>query len=54
MQKWTYEKCLEESKKYKSRSEFSKNNKTAYNASIRNKWINDFVWLKRPENKKKK
>ena len=27
MQKWTYEKCLEESKKYKSRSEFSKNNK---------------------------
>ena len=48
MQKWTYEKCLEESKKYKSRSEFYKNNNTAYNASTRNKWINDFVWLKRP------
>ena len=29
---WTYEKCLEESKKYKSKIEFSKNNKTAYNA----------------------
>lgn len=52
--KWTYKACLEEAKKYKSRSEFAKCNKSAYNASTRNKWIDDFVWLKRPINYKKK
>lgn len=50
---WTYEKCLEESKKYKSKIEFSKNNKTAYNASTRNGWIKDFTWLKKPLKDKK-
>ena len=45
--KWTYKKCLDESKKYKTKVEFKKNSPSAYSASIRNKWINDFVWLKR-------
>ena len=39
--KWTKQKCKEEALKYKSRSDFRKNNTNAYNASSRNGWLND-------------
>ena len=39
--KWTKEKCAEEALKYKSRSEFKKNNTNAYKASVRNGWLDD-------------
>lgn len=42
---WTYERCYEEAKKYKSRNEFEKNSSTAYMRSIKNKWIEDFTWF---------
>ena len=42
---WTYQKCEEESKKYKTRSEFQDKNSSAYRASCENGWICDFVWL---------
>ena len=45
--KWTYEKCMKESKKYKTKVDFKKGSSGAYSAAIRNKWIDDFTWLKR-------
>ena len=42
---WNYERCMEESKKYKTRSEFYKNNETAFNKARKNGWLNDFTWL---------
>ena len=39
---WTYETCLEESKKYKNRFSFQKGSRGAYKASYESKWLNDF------------
>ena len=38
---WTYEKCIEESQKYKRRSDFNLHSKGAYDACRRNGWIKD-------------
>ena len=43
--KWSKEKCFEEAKKYKMRSEFQKNAPHAYALSIKNGWINDMNWF---------
>lgn len=43
---WTYELCVEESKKYSSRNEFSKKSNGAYNMARINGWLDEFVWLK--------
>lgn len=51
-EKWTYEDCLEESKKYKTRTEFKKGCVGAYDKSCKQKWIDDFTWLAAPSNKK--
>lgn len=44
---WTYDKCLEEAKKYKSRSEFEygKGSGTAYRIARKNGWIKDYTWF---------
>ena len=42
---WTYEKCFEEAKKYKTRSEFSKKAGSAYNAARHNHWLDDYNWF---------
>ena len=39
---WTYDTCKEESKKYKTKIEFRKGNQSAYQVSVRKKWIDDF------------
>jgi len=39
---WTYNKCKEESLKYTKESDFRKNSKSAYYASRRNGWLEDF------------
>lgn len=44
-----YENCLNASKKCKSRNEFSKLTANGYANSIKNGWINDFVWLNNPK-----
>lgn len=44
--KWTEETCREESKKYKTRSDFSKQNESAYRNALKFGWINDYSWLK--------
>lgn len=38
---WTKELCIEEVKKYKTRTEFQKLNGSAYNAALRNNWIDE-------------
>lgn len=43
--KWTYETCLEEAKKYKTKTEFKNNNSGAYNVAYRNGWFVDYTWL---------
>lgn len=42
---WTYETCMEEAKKYKSRSEFNNNCGGAYNIARINHWLDDYVWF---------
>ena len=39
--KWNYDTCLEESRKYKSRREFSIKCRGAYKAALRNGWLDD-------------
>ena len=39
---WTFKTCMEESKKYKSRSEFQKGSSGAYKVALRNGWLDDF------------
>ena len=43
--KWNYDTCLEESRKYKSRKEFSKKCRSAYRAALRNGWLDNYDWL---------
>ena len=38
--------CMQESIKYKNRTQFQKNNKTAYNIAWRNKWLDEFFIIK--------
>ena len=40
---WTKEKCKEEVKKYKSRSEFKKKNGSAYYAALKNNWFDEIT-----------
>ena len=44
---WTREKCFEEAKKYKTRSEFQygKGSSQAYRIARENGWIDDYVWF---------
>lgn len=49
--KWTKEMVENESKKYTSRFQFQKNSKYAYNKSLKEGWLNEFVWLRTPEHK---
>ena len=39
--KWDKETCLEEAHKYKSRGEFQKKSRSAYNAALKNGWLDD-------------
>lgn len=42
---WNYERCLEESKKFKSRSDFALGNSSAYSVASKNGWLDSFQWL---------
>ena len=43
--RWTKEKCVEESKKYTTRGDFKKICGSAYNVSRKNGWLNEMTWL---------
>ena len=40
--KWNFDTCYIEAKKYKTRTEFQKNNAYAYQVARKNNWIDDF------------
>ena len=46
--KWTYDICKKESENYETRSKFKNGCKGAYEASIRNKWMDDFYPKTKP------
>lgn len=43
--KWTYEKCYEEAKKYKCKSNFQRGKREAYKAALREGWLKDYSWF---------
>lgn len=43
--KWNFEKCKKEAKKFTTKFDFRTKSPQAYNASWRNNWLKDFVWL---------
>ena len=43
--KWTYDRCYEEVKKYKTKRELYKGNRTVYKLSRKNGWLKDYTWL---------
>lgn len=43
---WTYEKVLEEAKKYKTKKEFKEKGGRAYVLANKNKWMSEFTWIK--------
>ena len=43
---WNRETCYAEAKKYKSRKEYQDNAVSAYNTSLKNKWLDDYTWFK--------
>ena len=49
---WTYEKCYEEAKKFTTLNEFRNNSKVAYSSAYKNKWLDDYWWLKRERKKR--
>lgn len=44
--KWNHDTCLEEARKYKSRTEFLKKCGRAYDAARRNGWLDEYTWFK--------
>jgi predicted GIY-YIG superfamily endonuclease len=52
--KWTFEKCQEEAKKYKFRSEYQIKNRYSYEIARKNKWLNEICknMKKKPHNLK--
>lgn len=44
---WTYEKCIEESKKYKYRGDYRTGSLGSYKVAFRNGWIDSFTWLQK-------
>lgn len=49
---WTYERCLEEAKKYETLIDFHNKSSSAYTCSRRNNWLEKFTWLKSTRNKR--
>jgi predicted GIY-YIG superfamily endonuclease len=47
---WTFERCLEEAKKYSFKNNFIINSPGAYNSALRNGWLKNYTWLKLKRN----
>ena len=52
--KWNQETCFEEAKKYNNRSAFMEGSVGAYQVALKNGWLDDYSWMKRPEAKNRK
>lgn len=44
--KWDYDKCFELAKTCQTKKEFREKSESAYNKSLKNKWLETFIWLK--------
>ena len=49
--KWNYENCYKLAQKYKSRSDFARENRWAYDVAKNNRWLDDYTWLEKKEHK---
>lgn len=49
---WNYEKCYEEAQKYVTLKDFRINNNSAYSSACKNKWLDEYNWLKRQGKKR--
>ena len=47
--KWSKEKCFEEARKYKTRSEFQRNASHAFATAMKKGWINEMDWFPIPK-----
>lgn len=45
---WDYDHCYKAAQKYKSSTEFCRNNQTAWKAASSNKWLKDYTWFSNP------
>lgn len=45
---WTYERCYEEARKYKTQTEFAEHSNGAYQCASRKRWIKDYTWFEKP------
>lgn len=45
---WTYEMCYKEAQLYKTRTQFQKENRAAYNKALKENWLDDYVWFTSP------
>lgn len=48
---WNKETCYQEALKYKTRTEFARGSKTAYNYARINDWVKDYIWFEVIHNK---
>ena len=48
---WNYERCYLAAKECSCKSDFDKNYRQAYKVSLKNGWLFDFTWFKKPKNK---
>ena len=44
---WTYERCCDEAKKYKTMKDFRQAHNAAYDVAHRNGWIDEYTWLEK-------
>ena len=51
--KWNKKTCYEEAKKYKSRTQFCRENGSAYYVARKNGWLNDYTWFIKVKNHRK-
>ena len=42
---WTYQRCYEEAKKYRSRGELKKYNQSAYEKARKSGWLDEYTWF---------
>ena len=47
---WTYERCLEEAKKYTARARFEEGSPSACQVARKHGWLEEYTWLKRSQN----
>lgn len=45
-EKWNREACFQEAQKYETKTDFLKNNESAYHRALKKGWLRDYTWFK--------